>query len=53
MAPEMLERYEALLCENDQDLYPWMTGAVPAPAAHAGLIAEISDFLRSHRAAAR
>lgn len=53
MTPETLERYEALLCENDQDLYPWVTGATPAPAAHAELIAEVAAFLRSRHAAAR
>ncbi|MDF0600367.1 succinate dehydrogenase assembly factor 2 [Psychromarinibacter sp. C21-152] len=37
-----LDRFDALLHENDQDLYAWVTGQVPAPAAHAPLIAEIA-----------
>lgn len=37
-----LDAYEALLDENDQDLYLWISGQAPAPAAHAPLVAEIS-----------
>ncbi|WP_323766698.1 succinate dehydrogenase assembly factor 2 [Marinovum sp.] len=36
-----LARYEALLAENDQDLYQWVSGQVAAPAEHAGMIADI------------
>ncbi len=43
-----LATYEALLEENDQDLYLWVTGAAPPPAAFADLIAEIGGFAR-HR----
>ncbi|GKY90220.1 succinate dehydrogenase assembly factor 2 [Sinisalibacter aestuarii] len=39
-----LDSYEALLNENDHDLYQWVTGQVPAPAPFAALIAEIADF---------
>lgn len=39
---EALDAYEALLEENDQDLYQWVSGQVPAPAAHAEMVAEIS-----------
>lgn len=44
MSADALDRYDALLEENDQDLYPWITGAAPAPARHADLIAQISRF---------
>ena len=41
---DALELYDALLGENDQDIYPWITGAAPAPERFAGLISEISAF---------
>lgn len=37
-----LDAYEALLSENDQDLYQWVSGQRPAPQEHAPLIAEIA-----------
>ncbi|MCB2129842.1 MAG: succinate dehydrogenase assembly factor 2 [Rhodobacteraceae bacterium] len=37
-----LRLFDTLLGENDQDLYPWVTGAQPAPAQYRDLIAEIS-----------
>ena len=37
-----LDAYEALLSENDQDLYQWISGQLPAPEVHAPLVAEIS-----------
>ena len=40
-----LDLYDAMLNENDHDLYQWVTGQQPAPAHYAGLIAEIAtDF---------
>ncbi|MBY6164013.1 succinate dehydrogenase assembly factor 2 [Mameliella alba] len=36
-----LDAYEALLAENDQDLYQWISGQRPAPEAHAAMVAEI------------
>lgn len=38
-----LDAYEALLDENDQDLYQWISGQKPAPAEHAALITEITE----------
>lgn len=37
-----LDAYEALLAENDQDLYQWVSGQQPAPAVHAALVAEVA-----------
>ncbi|MFO7759959.1 MAG: succinate dehydrogenase assembly factor 2 [Roseovarius sp.] len=37
-----LDGYDALLEENDQDLYQWVTGQVDPPARHAGLVADIA-----------
>jgi len=36
-----LDAYEALLSENDQDLYQWVSGQVAAPLEHQPLIADI------------
>lgn len=36
-----LDAYEALLNENDQDLYQWVSGQAAAPDVHAPLIAQI------------
>jgi len=38
-----LDTYDALLNENDQDLYQWVTGQVAPPAALADLIADIAQ----------
>ena len=46
MGEAELSLYDALLQENDQDLYPWITGAVPAPDRFAALLAEIGSFAR-------
>jgi len=42
MSDEELDRYDALLSENDQDLYQWVTGQQPAPQGFAALISHIS-----------
>lgn len=41
-----LDLYDALLQENDQDLYQWVTGQRPAPDAYGALVAEISRSLQ-------
>lgn len=38
----MLDAYDALLDENDQELYAWVTGQLQPPAAFAALVADIS-----------
>jgi antitoxin CptB len=37
-----LDLYDALLAENDQDLYQWVSGQAPAPPALAALIERIA-----------
>jgi antitoxin CptB len=37
-----LDLYDAVLSENDQDLYQWVTGQSPAPVAIAPMIARIA-----------
>ena len=43
-----LDLFDALLLENDQDLYQWVSGKAPAPERFAGLIAvwRRADFRR-------
>lgn len=43
MDPAALDSYEALLNENDQDLYQWVTGQVATPAPYDALIADIAQ----------
>lgn len=43
MSDAELDGYEALLGENDQDLYQWVSGQADAPAQHAALIEEIAQ----------
>ena len=45
LKPEDLELYDALLGENDQDLYQWVTGQVSAPDPFARLIDQIAELV--------
>ncbi len=38
-----LDAFEALLSENDQDLYQWISGQVPPPAEHAAVVDHIRE----------
>lgn len=38
LGPDTLDAYEALLNENDQDLYQWMSGQAAPPARHESLV---------------
>lgn len=51
MAPARLDLFDALLTENDQDLYPWITGAAPCPAQYRDLLDEIGAFARTRHGA--
>ncbi|MEL6463954.1 MAG: succinate dehydrogenase assembly factor 2 [Pseudomonadota bacterium] len=42
MSDAQLDVYDALLNENDQDLYRWVTGQEPAPDHLAPLIDDVS-----------
>lgn len=42
MAAPQLDLLDALMEENDQDLYQWVTGQMPAPEKFAALIDEIA-----------
>lgn len=43
MSPAQLDLYDALLWENDQDLYQWVTGQVDSPVQYKKMIEEISQ----------
>lgn len=38
-----LDAYEALLEENDQDLFRWFSGVTPAPHIHVNIISRIQS----------
>ena len=42
-----LDLYDALLSENDQDLYQWVTGQAAPPVRFSGLISQISAHARA------
>ena len=44
-----LDAYEALLDENDQDLYAWISGAAPMAAPHAEMLGRVAEFHRIAR----
>jgi antitoxin CptB len=42
LPPEDLDAFEALLEENDHDLYAWLSGARPADPRHASALARVA-----------
>ncbi len=47
MDPAQLDLFDALLEENDQDLYLWVTGARQGPEQLSTILQEIGDHARS------
>lgn len=47
MPSTLRDLYDRLLEENDQDIYPWITGAATVPDHYATLVAEIAHFART------
>ncbi|MGB0439323.1 MAG: succinate dehydrogenase assembly factor 2 [Paracoccaceae bacterium] len=47
MTAQDLDAYEALLSENDQDLYQWVSGQQPCPQRLAPLVADIAQSIAS------
>lgn len=39
-----IDLYDALLSENDHELYQWVTAQVPTPEAYLDLLSDISKF---------
>ncbi|MEL6478292.1 MAG: succinate dehydrogenase assembly factor 2 [Pseudomonadota bacterium] len=44
LEPEALDAFEAMLEENDQDLYVWFSRQAPEPAAHRATLARLRAF---------
>lgn len=51
MDEDALAAFDALLWQNDHDLFAWILGRTPAPDAHAELIARIAAFVAADGAA--
>lgn len=47
MSDADLDLYDAMLSENDQDLYQWVSGQAKAPTDLAGLVAKISEYMQN------
>ena len=45
-----IQLYDVILDENDQDLYQWVTGQVPAPEKFRQMIARISVQMQGNAA---
>ncbi len=43
LGPDTLTLYEALLSENDHDLYQWVSGQVPPPEQYSDLIRDVTQ----------
>ncbi|MGF1659903.1 MAG: succinate dehydrogenase assembly factor 2 [Rubrimonas sp.] len=48
--PAALDAFEALLDENDQDLYAWISGAAPMSPRHAEALGRVAAHHRISRA---
>lgn len=44
LSPQMLDCYEAMLSENDQDLYAWISGQAAPPEPLSELISDIKTI---------
>jgi antitoxin CptB len=44
--PDALDAYEALLSENDHDIYQWIAGRVDTPVNHLETVVRIRAFHR-------
>lgn len=44
LGPDALDAYEALLSENDHDIYQWIAGRVVTPVDHLEIITGIKAF---------
>lgn len=42
---DQLDAYDALLHENDQDLYTWVSGQAAPPETHKGMVSLIKSDL--------
>ena len=51
LARETLDLYDALLSENDQDIYPWITGGEAPPERYRVLVSDIAACARDRHGA--
>ena len=49
LPPALLDAYESILSENDQDLYQWVSNQVKVPPAHDQIVGRIRAFLARGR----
>jgi antitoxin CptB len=49
MSPAGIDAFAALLDEADLDILPWVLGQRAAPPAHAGMVAELAEFMKMPR----
>ena len=47
LAAGVLDAFEAILSENDQDLYQWVSGQSNVPAAHEEIVGRIRAYHRT------
>lgn len=47
LSPGELDLYDALLSENDHDLYQWVSGQTATPERYGSLIADIARHVRA------
>ncbi|MDO5613695.1 MAG: succinate dehydrogenase assembly factor 2 [Paracoccus sp. (in: a-proteobacteria)] len=50
LEPAMLDSYEQLLAENDQDLYPWITARINGRTGGPQELAPVLDLVAAHAA---
>ncbi|MFD2854245.1 succinate dehydrogenase assembly factor 2 [Seohaeicola zhoushanensis] len=43
---DRLDLFDALLSENDQDLYAWVTGRDPAPERFAAMVDDVAQIFQ-------
>jgi antitoxin CptB len=51
LPPPLLDAFESVLSENDQDLYHWVSARSRVPAEHEEIVGRIRDFLDRRRGA--
>ena len=49
LVPEGLDALESAMDESDQDLYAWISGAMPIPPQHQEVIENLTAFLKGGR----
>lgn len=53
LSDEDRDTYEAMLDENDQELYTWVSGRIAPPPRFESLVTRITDHMKSRGGASR